>query len=202
MAKLGVEKIDRDSVYRVLETQEKYIKNLYREKLRKKTNTTPSEEMRYLLELGIQMHREGRREKFEMSHYFRAELRTFTENFFNENDRNYISRLVEISRYAKFIAVLLIECLTMLHKIYWMMRDQSPFTDSDTDEFKIEYFDEMEKVAKASQEETVKRIQKEMGREGEILQQRMEIDQGRAMEPVIIGDDVESLLSNIEGKYK
>lgn len=83
-----------------------------------------------------------------------------------------------------------------------VMRDQSQFEEIHTNEFKIQYFDTMEKQAKLSQEATVKKIQREMGRESEILQQGMEIDRGRALEPAIIGDDVESLLNTIEDKYK
>lgn len=182
MKKKGVGKVDPKVSYRILEEQEKYIRNLFREKQRKNVKTSPSQEMRYLLDLGIQMHREGRREKFEMSNYFRAELRTFTENFFKDNNENYISRLVEINRYVRFITLLLLECLTMLYTIYWMIRDQSPFAETDSNDFKIAYFSKMDETGKSKSEEAVKRIQNELGSDGELLKKRMALDSGEAID--------------------
>lgn len=180
--KLGVGKIDPKVSYRVLEEQEKYIRNLLREKKRKGENSTPSEVMRYLLDLGIKTHLEGRREKYEMSHYFRAELRTFTENFFKENNENYISRLIEINRYARFVTLLLLECVRMLYTIYWMMRDQSPFEDTDSNEFKIAYFTKMDNTGREKSDEAIKAIQNELGGDGNELQARLSLDKGIVFE--------------------
>ncbi len=178
--KKGVGKVDANSVYRVLETQENYVRNLYREKLRKKVKTTASQEMRYLLDLGIQMHREGRREKFEMSHYFRAELRTFTENFFKENNANYISRLVEISRYLRFMLLLMLEAIEMLYKIYWMMKDQTPFPDEYDGNRKNGYFLSVEKVAQTDCNAKLRNIRDEIGADAEMIKNRIEADKGKA----------------------
>ena len=159
-----------------METQEKYIRNLYREKLRKKVKTSPSEEMRYLLDLGIQMHREGRREKFEMSNYFRAELRTFTENFFKENDKNYISRLVELNRYARLAILLLIECYRMLVNIYWTLKIQTPFDEGESFAEQKKYFDKVEVRGNLETDIILKKTLEELGSDGAIIKHRMDLE--------------------------
>ena len=180
MPKLGVGKVDAKVSYRILEEQEKYVRNLYREKLRKKVKTTPSEEIRYLLDLGIKMHREGRREKFEMSGYFRAEVRTFTENFFKEHDDNYLTKLLDINRNMRFIVLLLIECLRMLYLIYVTVDNQTSFEEETTNEAKNDFYAQLRASAKKATDKNIEHIQKQMGRDGEILHERMKADRGIA----------------------
>lgn len=177
--------VSRDFAYRITEGQERYVNNLFLERKRKNKNVTTlnrADVMRDLLELGIKEHRMERREKYEMSGYFRAELRTFTENFFKENNDNFIYRLTELRRNLKFVVLLLIESLKVQLEIYIMTAESFPFDEDDTDEQKKEYFNRTSGLSSQKHKHLLESIYKEMGDEGKVLIHEKNLREGKIFE--------------------
>lgn len=117
-----------------------------------------------------------------MSGYFRAELRTFTENFFKENNDNFIFRLKDISRNLRFVVLLLIEILKLLLKVYLLSADMVEFEDLTPDSEKKEYFDNNSNVSAQRHKQMLESLIVEMGEDGSILFQEKNIREGKAFE--------------------
>ena len=139
--------------------------------------------LRDLLELGIKEHRADRRDKYEMTGHFKAQLKTFTENFFKENNENYMFRLRYISRHVNFIFLLLIEILKIQLYTYQLTFDATPFEDGASVPTKQAYFNDVNRTPSQKHQTMLNKIYTHMGKDGSTLIQEENLRQGKAMEP-------------------
>lgn len=106
-----------------------------------------TEFLRQLVDYGLKVHKEERREKFELSGYFRAELRTFTENFFKENSENFMSELKGIFNQGRWIIQLLVNIGREQLKTNIMLRHLISKQESKPKEEMKVLFDQVDKMS-------------------------------------------------------